>query len=635
MLNASNLYLSFGDRVILNDVSLSLLPKERLALVGQNGVGKSSLLRLLAGESPDGGKIEKAKGVVVAILNQVPNLDENLSVLETVRLGMAEHLAAIAEHQRLCEALGQNPDAHPEIVTKIDQLAEFIEHKGGFDTDYLVETVLSRLGIAAKEQTIKTLSGGERRRVDLARILLMAPDIYLLDEPTNHLDVKAIQFLVEIFTKSTSAVLFVSHDRAFVDEMATKIVELDKGKLYVHEPPFANYLENKLIRELIEERSLHRRERLMVGELAWLRAGTPARTTKQNARIDRAYELMDQITKDSEAQRKKQLQMATARVKRLGNTILELENVGAAIGDRILFRNFSLKVGAGQRYGILGPNGVGKTTLLSMLAGKNKPSFGHIKFGKNTHVIEFDQHREKLDPNATLKETLADHGDYVYIDEQKIHIASYLERYLFSGGDANRKVSGLSGGEQNRLMLAKLFRHQANCLLLDEPTNDLDVSSLAVLEEIVLDYDGVVFVVSHDRSFLDHVCTHIIAFEPTNLDTKESRIEVYNGNYSDYREQKARESAPTQEIKKTVQPQRERTRVKKRTFKEEQELTTISSLIENLEKERTELHNLLSNSDIFRDAKAAQEKVERLKIVEDEIERLYARWQELEEIGSN
>lgn len=634
MLNASNLYLSFGDRVILDDVSLSLLPKERLALVGQNGVGKSSLLRLLAGESPDGGKIEKAKGVVVAILNQVPNLDENLSVLETVRLGMAEHLAAIAEHQQLCETLGQHPDAHREMVIKIDQLAQFIEHKGGFDTDYLVETVLSRLGITAKEQTIKTLSGGERRRVDLARILLMAPDIYLLDEPTNHLDVKAIQFLVDIFTKSTSAVLFVSHDRAFVDEMATKIVELDKGKLYTHEPPFANYLENKLIRELIEERSLHRRERLMVGELAWLRAGTPARTTKQNARIDRAYELMDQITKDSEAQRKKQLQMATARIKRLGNTILELENVGAAIGERILFRNFSLKVGGGQRYGILGPNGVGKTTLLSILAGKKKPSFGHIKFGKNTHVIEFDQHREILDPNATLKETLADHGDYVYIDDQKIHIASYLERYLFSGGDGNRKVAGLSGGEQNRLMLAKLFRHQANCLLLDEPTNDLDVSSLAVLEEIVLDYDGVVFVVSHDRSFLDHICTHIIAFEPTNLDTKESRLEVYNGNYSDYREQKARESTP-QEIKKVQPKERERVRVRKRSFKEEQELTTISVLIENLEKEQTELHDLLSSGDVFRDAKAAQEKVERLKIVEQEIERLYARWQELEEIGSN
>ncbi|MCA9507434.1 MAG: ABC-F family ATP-binding cassette domain-containing protein [Myxococcales bacterium] len=634
MLNASNLHLSYANRTILNDVSLSLLPKERLALVGQNGAGKSTFLKILAGETPDSGKIEKSKNIVIAFLKQVPELDENLSVIETVRLGMKEHLEAIKEHQNLCEDLSANPQASKEIENKIDYLVQYIEHKGGFDTDYLVETILSRLGVSAREQIIKTLSGGERRRVDLARILLMAPDIYLLDEPTNHLDIKAIQFLVEFFTKSNSAVLFVSHDRAFIDEMATKIVELENGKLYTHEPPFANYLENKLIRELIEERSLHRRERLMAGELAWLRAGTPARTTKQNARIERAYELMDQITKDSEAQRKNQLQMSTARIKRLGSTVLELDDVGAQIGERILFRNFNLKVKAGQRYGILGPNGVGKTTLLSILAGRRAPNFGQIKFGKNTEVIEFDQHREILDANATLKETLADHGDYVYLDDQKIHIASYLERYLFSGEDARRKVGQLSGGEQNRLMLAKLFRHSANCLLMDEPTNDLDVSSLAVLEDIIMNYDGVVFVVSHDRSFLDRICTHIIAFETSDSENKESHLEVYNGNYSDYRVQKSREITPEQPIKK-AEPKtpRERVRPKKRSFKEERELETISQVIEALEKEQGEIHQALSDSEIFRDAALSAQKIQRLKEVENEIERLYARWQELEEIG--
>ena len=633
MINATNLYLAFGERVILNNVSLSLLPKERLALVGQNGAGKSSLLKIFHHEIPDGGKVEKSRGLSIGFLEQTPTLDKDLSVLETVRLAMKPHFEAIAEHQRLCGEIGLVSEQEQEkLVSKIDQITQTIEQKGGFDTDYLVDTVLSRLGILAKEQTIGTLSGGEKRRVDLARILLSAPDVYLLDEPTNHLDIKAISFLVEFFTKSNAGVLFVSHDKAFIDEMATKIVELDKGALYTHEPPFANYLENKLVRELIEERSLHRRERLMVNELAWLRAGTPARTTKQNARIDRAYELMDQITKDNESQQKNKLQLALARSKRLGNTILELEAVGASIGPRVLFKNFSLKVGLGQRYGILGPNGVGKTTLLSILSGKIAPSFGQIKFGKNTQVLEFDQHREKLDQNATLKETLADHGDYVFIDEQKIHIASYLEKYLFSGGDANRKVAGLSGGEQNRLMLAKLFRHQANCLLLDEPTNDLDVSSLAVLEEILLDYDGVVFVVSHDRSFLDHICTHIIAFEPAS--NNESTLMLYNGNYSDYARACAKQSLNQETVKVVIKAEREKTKTKKRSFKEDQELQKISSLIESLEHERTLLHEELANSETFRDSKLAQEKVQRLSFLDLEIERLYGRWQELEEIGT-
>jgi ATP-binding cassette subfamily F protein uup len=640
MLNAQNLHLSYGSRVILDDVSLSLLPKERVALVGQNGAGKSSLLQVLAGMDPDAGKIELARGTSLAVLKQVPDLDKNLTVIETLHLGMHELYEAIKEHQRLCDELSHVDEAKKaQVIAKIDTLAQKIEHKGGFDPDYRIDMVLSRLGVMNKEQTIGTLSGGERRRVDLARILLIAPDIYLLDEPTNHLDIKAIQFLVDTFTKSTAAVLFVSHDRAFVDDMATKIAELEGGKLYWHEPPFANYLENKLVRELIDERSLHRRERLMVTELAWLRAGTPARTTKQNARIDRAHDLIDQIGKDSIAQAKKKLELTTAKIKRLGSTILELDSVGMKVGERVLFKDFSLKVGPGQRYGILGPNGVGKTTFLSLIAGKAEPTFGHVKFGKNTKVLEFDQHREQLNENATLKETLADHGDYVHIGEQKIHIASYLEKYLFHGSDGNRKVAGLSGGEQNRLMLAKLFRHTANCLLLDEPTNDLDVSSLAVLEEILLEYEGVVFTVSHDRSFLDRICTAIIAFEPglAGIDG-ESRLTVYTGNYSDYVQQKAVEQAgmasePTLAKKVVESSQRAKTRSKKRSFKEEQEWKGIEGAIEMLENERTALNTELADAEVFKDHQKSQKKLARLHAVESEIERLYARWQELSDLG--
>ena len=640
MLHAHNLKLSFGARPIFDDITLTLMPGDRVALVGDNGMGKSTLLNVLAGLEPlDGGAVE-CSGPRIGFLRQIPELNPELSVIETMRLGLKAQIDAIQEHGRLCEELALADNSiHPNLEKKIALLADKIEHLGGFDHEFRMERVLSRLGVKARDQLIKTLSGGERRRVDLARVLLSAPDVYLLDEPTNHLDIGAIAYLVESFTKISAPLLFVSHDSAFIDDLATRIIELDKGKLFTHDPPFANYLENKLVRELIDERSLHRRERLVVGELAWLRAGTPARTTKQNARIDRAHELIDQCAKDSQDQRVRKVQMSMADSKRLGRTILELEGVGAAFGDRVLFKDLNLKVGSGQRFGILGPNGAGKSTLLAIISQKMTPTIGHMKLGKNTEIMQFDQHREQLDKKATLKETLADHGDYVFVGEERMHIASYLERYLFSPGCANRQVSTLSGGEQNRLLLAKLFRKSANCLLLDEPTNDLDVSSLAVLEEQLLDYPGVVFTVSHDRRFLDKVCNAILAFEPCEDGTAESKIVIYQGNYSTYLALKAQAEAQREKlekVKEVVAPAKtERVRAKtKRSFKEQREFEAIEGQLEAMESERTKLHEALAQGDMFRQApELVQEKMERLRVLELEIEERYARWQKLLDLG--
>lgn len=642
MLHAHNLKLNFGARPIFDDITLTLMPGDRVALVGDNGMGKSTLLSVLAGIEPlDAGSVE-CSGSRIGFLRQVPDLDPELSVIETMRLVLKEQIDAIREHERLCQELAYADSASfPLIEKQISQLADKIEHLGGFDHEFRMERVLSKLGVKAREHLIKNLSGGERRRVDLARVLLSAPDLYFLDEPTNHLDISAIAYLVESFTKISAPLLFVSHDSAFIDDLATKIIELDKGKLFSHEPPFSNYLENKLVRELIEERSLHRRERLVVGELAWLRAGTPARTTKQNARIDRAYELIDQCAKDTEAQRVRKVQMSMADSQRLGRTILELEHVGVAFGDRVLFKNLNLKVGPGQRFGILGPNGAGKSTLLALISQKIAPTFGHVKLGKNTQIMQFDQHREQLDKNATLKETLADHGDYVFVGEERMHIASYLERYLFSPGCANRQVSTLSGGEQNRLLLAKLFRKSANCLLLDEPTNDLDVSSLAVLEEQLLDYPGVVFTVSHDRRFLDKVCNAIIAFEPRDDDQAESNVVIYQGNYSTYLSLKAQSQvgqeslAKTKELSAPTTPKPERVRTKtKRSFKEQREFEAIEGHLEVLESERAKLHEELAQGDVFKQApELVQEKMERLQSLELEIEERYVRWQVLLDLG--
>lgn len=641
MLNARNLSLSFGPRLILDDVSLSLLAKERLALVGQNGVGKSTLLKIIAGEEPDSGSVEIQKNLSIGYLKQIPDLDPNISVIETVRSGLAHHLEDIALHASLYAELASINDAaqRDKLIKRIEALSFRIDLHGGFDVDYHVDKILDRIGIRAREQTIGCLSGGERRRVDLARILISSPDIYLLDEPTNHLDFAAIQFLCETLTKSTAPILFISHDTRFIDEVATKIIELSNGKLFSYDLPFASYLENKLVRELINERTLHRRERLMVGELAWLRAGTPARTTKQNARIDRAYELMDQIAHDQQMHNKKRLKAQEITTKRLGKTVLELNHIGMAYNNRVLFKDFSLKVVAGHRYGILGPNGAGKTSLLSIISQKALPTFGEITMGPNTTIMQFDQHREQLDQNATLKETLAHRGEHVRVGDQYMHIASYLEKYLFRGDDANRSVSTLSGGEQHRLLLAKLFQNPANCLLLDEPTNDLDITSLAVLEEMLLDFDGVAFIVSHDRNFLDRVCTSMIAFEPLSKDSAtEYRLMVYPGNYSDYLMLSAQAARDTFDEKppaiSTSKAVTQKTKTKrKRSFKEEREFTTIEHVIETNEQERAALHIEMASPDFFRNSpEIMQEKLARIEELNREIERLYARWQELSDL---
>lgn len=632
MFSAHNLSLAFLDRKILDHVSLTLLPGERLALVGQNGAGKSTLLKALAEGGQDDGVIECSSLIKIGFLQQTPQLDEQKSVIDSMRDAMKDHRDLIIRHQKLCEelALSAHSKKSQKIEEEISALESSIEHKGGFDIDFLLEKVLNKLGIKAREQKIATLSGGEKRRVDVARILLMAPDIYLLDEPTNHLDFNAIAFLVETFKKSKAALLFVSHDTAFIDALATKIVELSKAKLYSHEPPYVNYLENKLVRELIDERSLHRRERLVVNELAWLRAGTPARTTKQNARIDRAYALIDSVVEDTRLTRTRKLEIEKTAARRLGSTILELENIGFSFKDKELFKDINLKVGAHQRYGIVGPNGAGKTTLLKIIAQQIAPSSGTVKLGKNTKILEFDQNRAGLDLNKTLKETLADHGDFVFIGDKRIHIASYLEKYLFDPSDAMRKVSTLSGGEQNRLLLAKLLRSDANCFLLDEPTNDLDVTSLAILEEMLLDYDGVVFTVSHDRNFLDKICTHIIAFDEAPVDFGACHdVQVYTGNYQSYVGQKASviKDAVNKESKKNVVRKREKTR---RSYKEELEYQAIEGIIEGLELERSKLHEELASPDHFRAShEIVQEKMARLSELEKEIERLYERWQDL------
>ena len=640
MLFAQKLSLKYGPKVILDSLSMSLLSGERVALVGQNGDGKSTLLKIFAKQMvPDDGSVEMNARLRVAYLAQEPQLSLDMSVLEGVRSGMSALYDLIEQHRLACEQVGSCYEAGQQkrLQTRIADLGHQIEVLGGFDIEYRVEEVLSRLHVNARDQLIKSLSGGERRRVDLARVMLSSPDVYLLDEPTNHLDRDSIRFLIDTLTSSPVPVLFVSHDKTFIDSIATRILEIEDGQSYGHDMPYANYLENRLIRVDISSRTLHRKERMVVRELAWLRAGTPARTTKQNARISRAENLIDDVQKNSELNRQRNLDVRLAKVNRLGKTILELKDVAFTMGGRVLFEDVNLIVTAGDRYGIVGANGSGKTTLLRLINGEKEPTLGAVVQGLNTRVAQFDQNREQLDPELSLKESLVEYGDYVFVGEEKIHIASYLERFLFSGNEMNRKVETLSGGEQNRLLLAKLFKTPSNCLLLDEPTNDLDLSTLGILEEILNDYQGVVFIVSHDRQFLDRVCTGIIAFEPNqSKKTSESNVMVYQGDYTTYERLKAQSSSvisgeKSGHAKKDSGGQRTK---KKRTFAEQREYEGIEKLIQKTEAARDEIQKVLEAGEIFRqDAQKAQELTKKLSQLEKEIATLYERWQYLESFG--
>ncbi|MBH1989203.1 MAG: ABC-F family ATP-binding cassette domain-containing protein [Myxococcaceae bacterium] len=576
MLSAREIVASYGEKRILDRASFTLLEGERVALVGQNGSGKSTFLHILAGFlEPDSGEVVRQKGLKIGYLSQTPKLQPSDTVWEALREGFSGE-------------------------------------------DYEIESVLSQLQIVDRQATVGTLSGGQKRRVDLARVLLEDPDVFLLDEPTNHLDFEAIAYLAARLKSAPKPVLFVSHDRAFINEVATRIFELDSGKFFLHGASYENFIENKLIRTDIEARTLQKKDRLLARELVWLRAGTPARTTKQSARISRATDLIDEVDREYRRTQEKTVQIESAEARRLAKTVLELR----ALAFEPLFRNLNLIVTEGQRFGILGPNGVGKTTLLSLISGKLQPSSGEIVCGHHTQMVQFDQHRGQLDPAKSLKETLADEGDVVFLGTQSLHVASYLERYLFAASDSNRKVSTLSGGEQNRLLMALLMKQGANCLLLDEPTNDLDSSTLGILEEMLLEQSGVAFIVSHDRMFLDRVCNQMLVFE-------KDQIAHYPGNFTTY--QRLRTSTKpsiVQESQVFTSSHASKIREKKkRSYHEEREYESIMALILAEEERKQVFEQTLSHS--ARHGEFA-EATKALESSEQKIAELYERWQYLD-----
>ncbi|MFO0676331.1 MAG: ABC-F family ATP-binding cassette domain-containing protein [Polyangiaceae bacterium] len=541
---------AFGTKVLADGVTFTVRRGDRVGLLGMNGAGKSTLLKIAAGlESPDVGTLDRRRGARILYLAQEPILDEAKSARGIVTGGLAEWHVKSARHAEVTEALGKGEGDHEALVVEQAELAERIEELGGWDRDHEVDDVLHRLGIRDPEKIVGTMSGGERRRVALAEILVAKPDLAILDEPTNHLDADTITWLEDYWRTQSGSLLLVTHDRAFLDAVATRILELDAGKVLEFTGNYADYLEKKAELDAHAERVEAKRQNFLRRETEWLRRGAKARTTKQKARIDRAESAMA-VAAPKERGRV-ELEVDTARI---GKTIVEFRAVTGGHDGKELFEPITMHLRAGDRTGVVGPNGVGKTTFLSVMLGELEPMRGEVIRGTATRFAYFDQARATLRDDWTVFDNVAERegalqtgGGAVELGGERIELRSYLERFLFDGTAQRQKVSSLSGGERARVALALVLKTGANVLVLDEPTNDLDIFTLASLEEMLEGWGGCVVLVSHDRRFLNRVATHILAFEASP--SGPAKVTLYAGGYDDYRARKAEEDAEAEAVR--------------------------------------------------------------------------------------
>jgi ABC transport system ATP-binding/permease protein len=626
ILNANELVLSHGFEQLLDGVSFQVEAGQKVGLVGRNGCGKTSLLKLLTGaEVPDSGTVTVAKGVRVGYLPQEFDLKDARTVAENIQSGSAD----VMEWRRRYEA-GEGSD------TELADLLDHIEIADGWNLEHRIKNASAALSVPPLDSLVGPLSGGEKRRVALCRAIISQPDLLLLDEPTNHLDADSIGWLEEFLKNFKGAVIFVTHDRYFLDVIATRMIELDQGQVFSHEGNYTAYLESKAIRQQIAEQSERRRQRFLRVELEWVKAGVRAQRSKSRHRLDTFYETQGLEAPTEE----RDLDVLIPPAPELGGRAIELHHCGAKVGDgeaeRWLFQNLDLEIQRGTCTGIVGRNGVGKTTLLRMCIGERSADQGTVKIGAKVQVNHIDQSRMQLDRNATVMAEISS-DEMVMWGNRQLSTRGYLKRFLFSDDRIGQKVDRLSGGEQARLMLAKVLRHGGNVLVLDEPTNDLDLPSLRMLENAIANFDGIVLVVSHDRYFLDRICDQIVAFEPDGL-------HVQPGNYSYYLEKRKERQArlanqaefTASRIRKTDPDTKVKPEAARRlSYKEQQELAGMEELILKRESEAEEVEKALSDPDFY--AKRAEEAgklAAELEVMRADIAGLYSRWEELEAVGS-
>ncbi|MEQ1557315.1 MAG: ATP-binding cassette domain-containing protein [Methyloglobulus sp.] len=634
LIRLANLSIAYGTHALLNKENFQLDMGERVGLLGRNGEGKSTLMKIIAGNiRPDGGEVWRQPELKVAWLEQAPELQDGDTIYDAVASGLGDLGAVIARYH----ALSLTMDYHdPKALHELGELQHKLEAMHGWHFNTKIESTLSKLALNP-DLKISDLSGGWKRRVALARALVIEPHVLLLDEPTNHLDFESITWLEEQLLNFDGAVLFVTHDRAFLQKLATRIIDLDRGNLVSWQGTYDDYLRRKAAALEDEANQNAEFDKKLAQEEVWIRQGVKARRTRNEGRVRALEKLRKERAQRRTQQSTSKLTLTNSDAS--GKKVIELDEVCFGYADRTIIDRFSTLIQRGDKIGLIGANGAGKTTLLKLLLKQLEPNTGTVEHGTRLEIAYFDQLRDQLDPDMTVADTVADGNDYVELAGNRRHVMSYLADFLFAPARARSPVKSLSGGEKNRLLLARLFTKPANLLVMDEPTNDLDLETLELLEEKLVDYNGTLLLVSHDRAFLDNVVTSVFVLDGSG------GVDEFVGGYSDWLIQ-SQANAKTELANKNSDNKKKQTLAgenqntsapakKKLSFKEQQELNNLPELISQLEAQQVELNRQISDADFYKNDQAIIAKtLAELQAIDTKLEQVYQRWDELESLQS-
>jgi ATP-binding cassette subfamily F protein uup len=642
LIKFNDVSLAYGHVPLLDHVDFQIDPNERVCLVGRNGTGKSTLMQIIRGNVlPDDGEVWKQQGVRIAYLAQEVPADQNQSVFDVVTQGLQDVGRLLAEYHHVTQSLEN--DNSPATMARLAELQHSLEAENGWRLEQRVEEVITRLELPA-DKSLAELSGGYKRRVMLAQALVTEPELLLLDEPTNHLDLAGIQWLEEFLLNWQGSLLFITHDRTFLQNLATRIVHLDRGTLTSWPGDYQNYLIKRDEQLAIEAEHNAKFDKKLAQEEAWIRQGIKARRTRNEGRVRALQALRKERSQRREIQGKARINLDSGDLS--GKLVVEVKNATVGYGGEPVIRDFSTRILRGDRVGIVGPNGVGKSTLLKLLLGELIPDKGKVVLGTKLQIAYFDQQRAQLEPDKSVMDNLNYGSEMVTINGRQRHVMGYLQDFLFPPKRVLSPVSSLSGGERNRLLLARLFTQPANMLVLDEPTNDLDVETLELLEELLTEYKGTLLLVSHDRTFLDNVVTSTLVFEGNG------QVKEYVGGYTDWLRQKkqylsdqvnietkdeksANKNKPVAKIVTTEnQHVQNKGKARKLSYKEQRELEELPVRIETLETEQSKIQQTVSSANFYQqDKETIASTLSRLEEIEKELERCFQRWETLEENG--